>query len=120
MADYSPLHKGFTFTRTTSATVTGGQLVRVSGSGTVANVSAASDDWLGVAAHDAGSGEAVSVECGGIQRVLASGTVTQGDLVHGNTAGTVVTHTNGTGDVNIVGLALTTATDALVEVRFVR
>lgn len=120
MGDYSPLHKGDTFTRTTSADVVGGTLVRVSGTGTVATVSAASDDWLGVAAFDALSGNPVSVECGGVQRVLAVGTVTQGELVHGATGGGVATHTNGTTDVNTVGLALTTATDAIVEVRFLR
>jgi hypothetical protein len=120
MGDYSPLHKGDTYTRTASATITGGQLVRVSGAGTVAAVSAASDDWLGVAAFDAVNGDLVSVEVGGVQRILATGTVTQGELVHGGTAGTVVTHTNGTNDVNIVGLALTTATDAVVEIQPIR
>jgi hypothetical protein len=47
--------------------------------------------------------------------------VTAGQLVHAGAAGTVVTHTNGTTDYVVVGVALTTATgDALVEVQMDR
>jgi hypothetical protein len=122
MAEYLPLYKpGQAITRQASATITAGQLVRVSGSGTVAAVSAASDDWLGVAGFDAVSGDKVTVFMGGVQRCVCTGTVTQGELVEGATAGTVATHTNGTNDVNVVGLALTTATVGnLVEVAFLR
>jgi predicted RecA/RadA family phage recombinase len=57
MADYLPKRKpGQAIPMTASAAITGGQLVRVSGSGTVAPTSAASADWLGVAAQDAASG----------------------------------------------------------------
>lgn len=122
MAEYLPLHDdGDSITRSASASITGGQLVRVSGSGTVAAVSAASADWLGVAAFDAGSGDNVTVFCSGVQRIVATGTVTQGQLVEGATAGTVATHTNGTNDFNVVGLALTTATAGnTVEVKLTR
>jgi hypothetical protein len=63
----------------------------------------------------------VTVFLSGVQRCVATGTVTQGQTVEGATAGTVATHTNGTNDFNIVGLALTTATAGnLVEVAFLR
>lgn len=122
MAEYLPLHDdGDSFTRSASAAITGGQLVRVSGSGTVAPVSAASADWLGVAAFDASSGDNVTVFCGGVQRLTAAASVTAGQTLEGAASGQVTPHTNGTNDYNIVGLALTTAASgALVEVKFVR
>jgi predicted RecA/RadA family phage recombinase len=122
MAEYVPLYlDGDTITRQTSAAVTGGQLVRVSGSGLVAPVSAASSDWLGVAAQDAASGAQVTVFCEGIHRLVAAGTITAGQNVEGAAAGQVAAHTNGTNDFNIVGLALTSVTvGQLVEVSLVR
>lgn len=122
MAEYLPLYKpGKEITRPTSATVTGGQLVIVSGSGTVAPSSAATHSWLGVAAFDAANGDNVTIFAGGVQRIVATGTVTAGQLVEPATNGTVATHTNGTNDFNVVGLALTTATAGnLVEVQMDR
>lgn len=122
MAEYLPLHdEADSFTRVASASITGGQLVRVSGSNTVAPVSAGSADWLGVAAFDCGNGDQITVYTGGVQRLVAVGTVTAGQLVEGAAAGAVATHTNGTNDVNVVGLALTTATVGnLAEVKLVR
>lgn len=120
MAEYLPLHdEGDSFTRSASATITAGQLLRVSGSGTVAPVSAASADWIGVAAFDASSGDNVTVYAGGVQRLTASGTVTAGDIVVGAAAGAVVTNA-APGAGQQVGVALTTATGALVEVRLSR
>ncbi|MCW2898484.1 MAG: hypothetical protein JWO67_749 [Streptosporangiaceae bacterium] len=122
MAEYLPLHDdGDAITRAASAAITGGQLVIVSGSGTVAPSTAASASWLGVAAFDGASGDNVTVFTSGVQRIPASGTVTAGQLVEGAAAGAVATHTNGTADYNVVGLALTTATGpALVEVKLTR
>ncbi len=111
MAEYLPLKSpGQDFTMTASAAVTGGQLVRVSGSNTVAPTTAAAADWLGVASNDAAVGALVTVFTGGVQRLTASGAVTAGANVEGAAAGAVAAHTNGTADANIVGLALTTAT----------
>src|SRR4051812_26379463 len=121
MAEYLPLHDdGDSFTRVASATITGGQLVRVSGSGTVAPVSAASADWLGVAAFDANTGDNVTVYCGGVQRVTASGAVTAGDILVGATAGKVSTNAApATGQQ--VAIALNSVADGvLVESKFVR
>ena len=123
MAEYVPLFiPGKRFTRSVSAAVTGGQLVRVSGSGTVAPTTAASADWLGVAGHDAAIGQSVTVFCGGVQRVACTAAIAAGATVEGATGGQVATHTNGTNDINVVGLALTTTSGAgqLVEIAFVR
>jgi hypothetical protein len=123
MSEYLPLHdEGDSFTRVASAPVTGGQIVIVSGSGSVAPSTAASNAWLGVAAFDGVSGDQVTVYAGGVQRCIAgTGGVTAGNQVEAAAGGTVVTHTNGTADVNIVGLALTTvAAGALAEVRLSR
>lgn len=122
MAEYLPLYKpGQAITRSASGTITGGQLVIVSGSGTVAASTAATHTWLGVAAFDAGSGDTVTVLSGGVQKVTASGSITAGNTVEAAAAGAVAAHTNGTNDVNIVGVALTTATNGNpVEVMFVR
>jgi hypothetical protein len=123
MAEYLPLHlPGRAFTRTASATITAGQLVSVSGSGTVAPSAAADAAWVGVAAQDAASGATLTVYAGGVQRLVAgTGGVTAGQLVHAGASGTVITHTNGTTDYVVVGVALTTATATnLVEVQFDR
>lgn len=122
MAEYVPLHiPGKAITRQASAAITGGQLVRVSGSGTVAPTSAASADWLGVAANDCASGDQVSIYLEGVQRLVASGAITAGATVEGAAAGAVAAHTNGTNDINVVGLALTTvANGAIVEVSLLR
>ena len=122
MAEYIPAKEpGQDFTMTASATVTGGQLVRVSGSGTVAPTSAATADWLGVAGFDVASGAKVTVYTGGVQQLTASGSITAGANVEAAAAGAVASHTNGTNDVNIVGLALTSATNGNpVQVQLVR
>jgi len=122
MADYSPKHvPGQIITRTTSAAVTGGQLLYVSGSGTVAPTTAATHAWLGWATHDAASGGLTGVTKDGIQYAVASGGITAGQLVEAAAAGKVAAHTNGTNDFNVVGLALTTATDGnVVEIDPIR
>lgn len=122
MAEYLPLHdEGDSITRQASAAITGGQLVIVSGANTVAPASAAAATWLGVAGFDAASGDNVTVYTGGVQRLVASGAVTAGSTVEAAASGQVAAHTNGTNDVNIVGLALTSATNGnLVEVKLTR
>lgn len=119
MADYVPLAwPGKAFTATASAAITGKQALRVSGSGTLAPATQASHLIVGVAAFDvANSGDSLTwFPRGTIHRLLATGTVTAGDVVEAATAGTVATHTQGTNDVRVFGIALTTATDATVEI----
>jgi hypothetical protein len=111
MAEYLPdKEPGQDITMTASAGITAGQLVRVSGSGTVAPTSAASADWLGVAGSDTASGAKLTVYTGGVQILVASGTIAAGANVEGAASGQAASHTNGTADYNIVGLALTAAT----------
>lgn len=120
MAEYVPLYDtGNAYTRTTSGAVSAGNLVSVSGTGTVAQSAANDATVAGIAGQDAAAtGATITVYSGGIQRLVAgTGGVTAGQFVHAGAAGTVVTHTNGTTDYLIVGLALTTATATnLVEV----
>jgi hypothetical protein len=131
MADYLPLYKpGHSVPSTASAAIAGGQLVGVSGSGTVAPTGTAQASWVGVAAFDAASGDRVLVHAGGVQRIVAAGAVTAGDLLIASaTAGRVSTlaavTTPTAADVTntraIVGTALTSAADgALVEVQMER
>lgn len=122
MADYSPLFApGEAFTKQASATITGGQLVNVSGSGTVAPTGAATSPAVGVAARDAASGDKVLIRTGGVQRIVAAGAVTAGDFLVPASAGRVATQAAGTADNRVVGIALTTAADAaLVEVQMNR
>lgn len=123
MAEYLPLYKpGQALTRSASAAITAGQLVSVSGDGTVAPSAAGDAPWLGVAAFDAASGADVTVFCGGTQRIKAgTGGLTAGNLVHAGATGTVVSHTNGTNDYEIVGVALsTTSAGDLADVQMAR
>lgn len=113
MADYNPLYlPGVAFTSTASAAITGGKAVYVSGDGTVANSTTAANLIIGIASQDAAaSGDKVGVFARGTVHLLtASGTVTAGDVVEAAAAGAVATHTQGTNDVRVFGIALTTAT----------
>ncbi len=111
MADYAPIYTpGNAITLTTSGAVVGGQLLVVTASGTVGPSAAATHLWVGVAAQDAASGARVAVFAGGVQELTATGTITAGQLVEPAAAGSVAAHTNGTNDVNSVGVALTSAT----------
>ena len=122
MGEYSPIFKpGSDFTLQASATITAGQLLAVTGVGTVGPAPANAGNWVGVAGNDAASGAKVAIHCGGVQELVTTGTVTAGDLVVAAANGTVstlaavstptpadVTNTRG-----IVGVALTTATTGL-------
>ncbi|MBO0844577.1 MAG: DUF2190 family protein [Nocardioides sp.] len=95
---------------TASATITAGQLLVVSGNGTVAPSTTNSTSFVGTAANSAASGAPVSVWIGGVQRLTASGTVTAGQTVQAAASGAAATHTDGTLDAAVVGVAITTAT----------
>jgi len=112
MSEYAPIHKpGDSIPVTLSGAVTGGQVLAVSGSGTVAASAAASAKVVGVAAFDGVSGDKITmIGRGPVHRLIASGTVTAGDSVEAAAAGAVATHTVGTNDANAFGVALTTAT----------
>jgi hypothetical protein len=124
MADYTPVYSGgaVPFTLTTSAAVTGGQVLVASAAGTVGPSAGASAVAIGVAAHDAASGGKVTVWplANVVHELTTTGTVTALDGVTSGTAGTVATGVVATVAAagTLIGIALTTATTGN-KVRFV-
>jgi hypothetical protein len=120
MAEYLPIYKpGQALTLKASATVTAGQVVAISGAGTVAPAGAASTAVVGVAGQDAATNDNIVIYAGGVQNVLASGTVAAGDPVIAGAAGTVATSATPPAGQQ-VGIALTGGTAVLVRVQFGR
>jgi hypothetical protein len=121
--DYSPVYApGAAFSVTTSGNVTAGQALIVSGDGTVAASSAASVAYVGIAAFDAASGADVTVLSGGVHILAATGAITAGELVTTATGGTVATQgaASAANDVQVIGVALTTAAASKVTVKLFR
>jgi Uncharacterized conserved protein (DUF2190) len=107
MGNYNPIFNGLPpYTAVPSTAVVGGNVLEVSGSGTVGPAAAGSVKVVGVAAFDAATNVEVTVFRGGVQELVASGTVTQGEQVEAGAAGTVRTLASG----RAIGVALTTAT----------
>lgn len=117
MAEYLPTFKpGQAVTLKASAAITGGQLVEVTGSGTVGPAGAASTKVVGVAAFDAAINDNVTIYSGGVQHATASGAVAAGDVVQAAANGQVAT-----GATAPLGIALTAAASgADVRVQFNR
>ncbi len=106
---------GDTITGTVSATVTGGQVLVVSGNGTVGPAGADAANVVGVAAHDATTSAPTLnyFPRGKVHVSTAAGGITAGARVNSAAAGTVASASAGTGN---IGIALTTAADtAAVE-----
>ena len=93
---------------TASADVVKGQVVEVSGDMTVAPTSAASAKVLGVAMFDAKSGENVVVETEGLFKLIASASITAGDIIESAADGKVAKV--GGSAVKALGVALNTVT----------
>ncbi len=109
--EYLPLYKpGQAITLKASAGITGGRLVAVSGSGTVATAGADSVIWVGTASQDAATNDNLTIYCGGVQLLVNTGGVTAGDQVECAAAGAVATAA-GTTYATYVGIALKTAVD---------
>lgn len=110
MADYSPLFMpGDVITSTASATIVGGQVLIVSGNGTVGPATAASAAVVGVAATGAASGALVPFYGRGqVHVTTASGGITAGARVDAGAAGTVA---SAAAHVANIGVAMTTALD---------
>ena len=121
MAEYVPLFApGTAVTRRASAAITGGQVVAVTGPGTVGPAGADSASWVGIAGFDAKTGEDVTIWSGGIQRPIASGAVAAGAAVACAAAGKVASAASPTA-LTLVGIAQTTAADGeRVEIQFTR
>lgn len=115
MADYTPVQAlgGGPFTSQASGTIVGGDAVVASGSGTVA-ASGAAGAAVGIAAHDAVTGQKVAVwPLKAVHETVAGvGGATFGQpLKVGATAGVLIPWVSGTDTVPTwVGTALTTAT----------
>lgn len=120
MAGYVPLFDD-ELTYAASATITGGQLLEVTGSGTVGPAGAASTKVVGVAGFDCSSGDQVTIYTGGVHKLVAgTGGVTAGDIVAAGAAGTVVAIGAGAFGTKI-GIALTTASaTAVAEIQLDR
>lgn len=126
MADYVPVYTGDQkpSSHTTSAAVTGGRLVAVSGVGTVAHAAAGSTTVVGVAAFDAASGARVSVWPidGVIHELEAAGAITQGGGVQAAANGQVDPATTSIAAASaagtLIGTATTTAAGSPLKVRF--
>jgi hypothetical protein len=120
MPQYTAHHSGNTapITLQASATVVGARLVSASGNGTCANSGAASTTVVGVAAHDAASGEKVAVWPldGVVHEVTAAGAVAAGDTLAAGANGTVAAIGAGTFG-QVVGKAISGAADG-ATVRF--
>lgn len=101
-------------TATASATITGGQLLVVSGNGTVGPAGASGAAVVGVAAMDAVNSDRLSYfPRGKVHVTTASGAITAAARVDAGAAGTVSTAANA---LTNIGVALTTAADtAFVE-----
>lgn len=122
MSDYTPVQTAnlLPITSTASASIVGGQLVEVTGSGTVGPAAAGSIKALGVAAHDAANGVRVTVHplAGVVHEFVAgSGGVTAGQPVKvGSEANEVLPLAGGSVGAQ-VGVALTSAAaEAMVQV----
>jgi hypothetical protein len=109
MGDYAPKFLyGDQITGTASAIITGGQVLVVSGDGTVGPAGDAADiTVVGVAAQDAASGANVSYfPRGKVHVTTTAGAVTAGNGVSAGAAGTV---DDDAGSDPILGVFLTTA-----------
>jgi hypothetical protein len=121
MAEYLPIYKpGQALTLKASA---GDHRRSARGrlrSGTVATAGAASANWVGRRAFDASTNDNVTIHCGGVQSLTASGSIAAGDSLVSAASGQVATGAAAT-PAAFVGVALTTATNGnKVRVKFAR
>ena len=97
MSDYLPLYRpGDTLTFAVTADVVGGTPVDLSGDWAVKPAAADSTSVVGIAGHDAGIGDKVTVEVGAaVHELTASAAVTVGDHLAPAGSGKVKTVTEG-------------------------
>lgn len=122
MSDFTPIIPGpFGFTSTASATITGGQLLEVTGDNTVGPAAAGSQKVVGQAAHDAASGARLTVHGRGpITTATAAATTTAGNPLKAAASGQVTPLTVDTdNDLLRVGVALAGAA-AAATVRYMQ
>lgn len=107
-------------TFTAQDAVKGGQLVAIAGDRAVVPAEAGTAKHIGAAAFDVPAGEKVTVLRGGVQRLLAAGTVTAGNAVIAGAAGTVADAGATPDALAVVGIALTGGTNVHVEIALSR
>lgn len=107
MSDHLPKYPSGAVTRTASATITGGQLVKVTGDLTVGPTAAVGDTCRGVANRDAVSGELLTVyPLEGVHVLTAAENITAGAYVQAGAAGKVALWENGTdAPEDVIGVA---------------
>lgn len=125
MSDYQPPYEGGVepFTVSTSAAVTGGQVLEWTGVNTVAPTSGISAKVVGVAAFDAASGARISVWPldGVIHELTSSGAITAGGGVESAASGAVaaaatsIAASSAAG--TLIGVAATTAASNVVRIQ---
>lgn len=121
MGEHTPIFKDANaVTRITSADVTGGQVLIVSGANTVGPSASAVPGWVGIAAHDATSGNPVLVLRGGEHTLVASGAIAAGASVIPAAAGAVATIGAETNYFAVVGTAIAAAASGTVRVLLAR
>lgn len=115
MSDYTPVFPlgAGAWTSQASASTTGGQLVAVSGAGTVAPAGLTALTVVGVAAHDAASGAPLTVHP--LKEVhetnAGTGGITAGNPLKSDASGLVTLWVNATDTAaSFLGVALNTAT----------
>jgi len=124
MADYSPVYANgiAPFTATASATITGGTFVEASTTGAVATSGTASTKVVGVAAHDAVSGQRVTVWPipGVVHEIVHTAGGTVGDVITSLSTGLAASTAAATAAAagTDLGVALTTAA-AAAKIRFI-
>jgi hypothetical protein len=113
MGNYAPnFFPAFRRTYTAGATITGGQLVQITAASTVSPATATGQPWVGVAEYDAASGAQVTVlQCVGEHLMTASGSIAAGAYVVPAAAGAVATIGSDTNYNDVVGIAITAATN---------
>jgi hypothetical protein len=119
MSQYTPVYfEADKLCDTTSAAVTGGQLLYVSGDNTVAPTTAATSAWIGVAASDAASGTRVTYYTEGVHDLAASGSIAAGDNVIPAASGAVATQgtPSAANATQVVGVAKSAAASGKVRV----
>lgn len=120
MAEYTPVIAGDTYTSTTSADVSAGDVLVVSGDNTVAGSAGASAAFAGIAAFDAKSGEKVTVHSGGVHLLNSTGAIAAGGVVTTAAAAKVTDLGAGTTYSQVIGVALSAAASNKVKVRLFR
>lgn len=95
-------------TLTAGAAVIGGQLVAVGPDSKVYPTTGFT--WLGVAGADAAAGDSVVIYFGGVHDLTSAGTITAGGQVIAASAGRVAPFTYYPANLDLVGVALTSAT----------